>query len=123
MRTIALGLICSLFLMGPSDAFAGQEATAWHTVAAAIPLGSKVRIQTTTGDRMNATLMGVSNDGVMVKKNARLPEPAMTIAFTDVARIERDQSGNANIGKAIAVGLAAGAGVILGLFAIALQLD
>lgn len=123
MQTIALSLICSLFVMSSSDAVAAQEETAWHRVAEAIPLGSKIKIQTSNGDRINGTLMSVTAEGVMVKKSARRPEPAVTMAFSDVARIERDHGGNANIGKAIAVGLAAGAGVILGLFAIALQLD
>lgn len=123
MRAIAVLLICSFILMGASDAFATQEAAAWKAVAAAIPLGSKVKIQTANGDRFNATLMSVGSDSLMVKKNARRPEPAATIAFADLARIERDHGSNSNVGKAIAVGLAAGAGVILGLFAIALQLD
>jgi hypothetical protein len=123
MRAIALSLICSIILMGASNAFAAQEAAAWKSVAGAIPLGSKVKIQTANGDRFNATLMSVGSDSVMVKKNARRPEPAQSIAFADLARIERDHGGSSNVGKAIAVGLAAGAGVILGLFAIALQLD
>jgi hypothetical protein len=123
MRTIALGLICSLLLAGPATAAATQEASTWHAVAASIPLGSRVKIQTLRGDRISATLMSVANDGVTVKKNARRPEPATTIAFTDIARIERDHGNGANVGKAIAIGIAAGAGVILGLFAIALQLD
>ena len=123
MRAIAISLICSVFLMSASDAFAGQEAVAWQRVAEAIPLGSKVKVQIANGDRISGTLMSVTADSVQVKRNARRPEPAVTVAFRDMARIERDHGSNANIGKAIAVGLAAGAGVILGLFAIALQLD
>jgi hypothetical protein len=123
MKTTALGLICALFLMAASDGLVAQEAAAWQRVAEAIPLGSKIKIQTANGNRMSGTLMGVTADGVMVKKSARRPEPAMTVAFSDMARLERDHGSNANIGKAIAVGIAAGAGVILGLFAIALQLD
>lgn len=127
MRTIALALICSLLLAGAGDAFAAQgpaqEAATWHAVAASIPLGSRVKIQTLRGDRISATLMSVGSDAVMVKRNARRPEPAQMIAFADLARIERDHGNSTNVGKAIAVGIAAGAGVILGLFAIALQLD
>lgn len=125
MRPIALAVICSLLLTGTAtgNAFAAQEAAAWQAVAAAIPLGSRVKIQTRRGDRISATLMSVGSDSVLVKRNARRPEPAQTIAFADLARIERDHGGSANVGKAIAIGLAAGAGVILGLFAIALQLD
>ena len=123
MRAIAIGVICSVLSMGASDVFAGQEAAAWHAVAAAIPLGSKVTIQTAAGDRMSGTLMSVSRDGVLLKKGARRPEPAVTVAFTDIARLERDHGDRFNVGKAIAVGLAAGAGVVLSLFAIALQFD
>ena len=123
MRTIAACLICSLLLAGAGNAFASQEASTWRTVAASIPLGSKVKIHTVNGDRMTATLMSVDNDGMMVKKNTRRPEPAVTIVFADVARIERDLGGSVNVGKAIAIGLASGAGVILGLFVIAMQLD
>lgn len=126
MRAIAIGLICSVLLMGASDAFADQgpqEATAWRGVAAGIPLGSKVKIQTTTGDRMSGTLMSVGPESVMVKKGTRRPEPAVTVAFADIARLERDHGNGFGVGKAIAVGLAAGAGVVLGLFAIALQFD
>lgn len=127
MRTLAIGLICSLLAMSTSDAFAGQpaasEATAWQTVAAAIPLGSKVKIQTTSGQRMSGTLMRVGEDGVLLKKNTRRPEPAVTVSFAGMARLERDTNKGFNIGKAIAVGLAAGAGIILGMFAIAVQMD
>lgn len=100
------------------------EATAWRQVAEAIPLGSKVKIQTLENRRISGVLMRVDGTSMMVKRNARRPEPALTIAFDDVARIERDNGdGGVNVGKAIAIGLAAGGGVILSLFLIALQID
>jgi len=122
MRAIAIAVICSLLSAGASNAFA-QEAAAWQQVAAGIPLGSKVKVETVNGRRMSGTLMSVRNEGVVVKQNTRRPVAAITIAFADIARIERDNNKGFNVGKAIAVGLAAGAGVILGLFAIAVQLD
>ena len=122
MRAIAIGVICSLLSVGAADAFA-QEAAAWRGVAAGIALGSKVKIQTTTGSRLSGTLMSVGDLSVLVKKGTRRPEPAVSVPFADIARIERDHGNNFNVGKAIAVGLAAGAGVVLSLFAIALQFD
>jgi len=122
MRAIAIAVICSVLSAGATDVFA-QEAAAWRQVAAGIPLGSKVKVQTLDGDRMTATLMGVDREGVVVKRNTRRPVAAVTIPFADVARLERDHGNGVNVGKAIAIGLAAGAGVILGLFAIALQFD
>lgn len=124
MRPIALALIASLATLGAGNVFAQQnEATAWRQVAVAIPLGSKVKIQTLANKRVSGTLMQVDGTAVMVKRNARRAEPAITINFTDVAKIERDTGGGVNIGKAIAIGVATGAGVILSLFLIALQLD
>ena len=122
MRAIAIAVICSLLSAGASNAFA-QEAAAWQQVAAGIPLGSKVKVETLNGRRMSGTLMSVSADAVMVKRSTRRPEPAVSVAFADMARIERDKGNGFNVGKAIAIGLAAGAGVVLSLFVIAMQLD
>lgn len=136
MRATALALIVSFLTLGASDGFAQQndlsavappgaqvEATAWRQVAEAIPLGSKVKIQTLENERLSGTLMRVDGTSVMVKRNTRRPEPARSIAFDDVAKIERDHGGGVNVGKAIAIGVATGGGVILSLFLIALQLD
>ena len=124
MRSIALAVIVSVVTLTAGDAFAQQnEAAAWRQVAEAIPLGSKVKIQTHTNQRIGGTLMRVDGTSVMVKRNTRRPEPPLTISFDDVAKIERDKGGGVNIGKAIAIGVATGAGVILSLFLIALQFD
>lgn len=122
MRSIAFALILSILTVGASEAFA-QEATAWRRVAEAIPLGSKIKLHTTDGKRMTGTLMRVDETGVLVKKNTRLPEPAATVAYADLSRLERDNGNGVNIGKAIAIGLASGAGVIVGLILFAMQLD
>jgi hypothetical protein len=121
MRAIAIVLISSLLT---STGALAQEADAWRTVANAIPLGAKVKVQTVDGKRLSGTLMRVDDKAILLKRNTRRPEPAMTIAFDDVSRLEREQNGSGfHIGKAIAVGLAAGTGVILSMFLIALQLD
>ena len=124
MRSTALALIIAFLTFGASDGFAQpNEAAAWRQVAEAIPLGSKVKIQTLENERLNGTLMRVDGTSVMVKRNTRRPEPARAIAFDAVAKIERDNGGGVNVGKAIAIGVATGGGVILSLFLIALQLD
>lgn len=121
MRTAAIALITSLLM--PTSAFA-QEADAWRKVAESIPLGSKVKVQTYEGRRFSGTLMRVDGKEILVKKNTRRPEPAVAIVFDDISTLEREQkNGSSSIGKAIAVGLATGTGVILSLFLIALQFD
>ena len=122
MRTTAIALIVSLFTLTAGHAFA-QEAQQWRKVADAIPLGSKVKIQTLEGKRLSGTLMRVDDTGVAVKKNTRLPEAAVTVTYDAIANIERDHGGGMNLGKAIGFGLAAGASAIATIFVIALQLD
>ena len=133
MRSTALALVIVLFFSGPfsSAAYAAQggtaaqsEATAWREVAQTIPLGSKVKVQTMDGKRLNGTLMRVDGDAIMLKRSTRRPEPARTVAFADMSKLERDQGGNGtNIAKAAGVGLAVGAGIFVSLMLIALQLD
>jgi hypothetical protein len=136
MRAIAIVLITSIFAIGIPGANAQQrssagaqstraeEADAWRKVAETIPLGSKVKVQIADGKRVNGTLMRVDGDAIMLKRNTRRPEPAYTVPFTEMAKLERDQAnGGMHIARAIGVGLAAGAGVFFSLVLIALQMD
>jgi small nuclear ribonucleoprotein (snRNP)-like protein len=125
MRSTALALIVALLAFGASDALAQQsEATAWRQVAEAIPLGSRVKVQMTNGKRVNGTLMRVDGDAVMVKKNTRQPEPAVVVPFDQVSKLEREQKGDGmNFGKAIAISVATGAGLVLSMILFAMQFD
>ena len=120
MRSIAIALIVSLIMA--SNAFA-QEASTWRKVAEAIPLGSKVKIQLTDGKRVGGTLMRVDDTGVLVKKNTRVPESAITVTYEQIGNIERNHGGGMSWGKAIGLGIGAGAGAILTILVIALQMD
>ncbi|HWI20246.1 MAG TPA: hypothetical protein VNT81_20975 [Vicinamibacterales bacterium] len=120
MRIIIIVLVTSLL---SSTAFA-QESSDWRKVAEAIPLGSKVRVQRLNGERVTGTLMRVDGDIVLIKRDTRRPEMAVTIPFDDIGRIERSkEGGGVNIAKAIAIGAAAGAGAIVTLILFAMQLD
>jgi hypothetical protein len=126
MRAIIAGLVAMLLSGAPMAAAAGQrdatmaeEVKALKEMVAAIPLGSRVKVQSRDGRRLTATLMSVSDDSIVIKRESRIPEPAVTIRFDELARLQRDErKGGFSIGKAIGVGLAAGAGAILTLFAI-----
>ena len=123
MRATAIVLIASLLTFSASPAFAQDEAGAWRRVAEAIPVGSKVKVQTYEGKRVNGVLMRADSTEVLVKRNTRHPEPAVAVPYQDVARIEREKDGGMNVGKAIGIGLAAGGAAMLTLILFALQLD
>ena len=122
MRATAIALIVALFTLTAGNAFA-QDAQQWRKVADAIPLGSRVKIQTLEGKRVSGTLMRVDDTGVALKKNTRIPEAAVTVTYDAIANMERDHGGGMNLGKAIGFGLAAGASAIATIFVIALQWD
>lgn len=99
------------------------ETAGMRQVASAIPLGSRVKVQLQSGRRLTATLLDVDADGIIVKRATRVPEPAVTIGFNELAQLQRDEKSGFGLAKAIGIGVAAGAGAILTMFAIALSLD
>ena len=129
MRAIVMCTLMSALALGPVDVWGSQkaattavEAKALRDMASAIPLGSRVKAQTTEGRRINGTMMSVTAEAVVIKKRTRLPEPAITIPFAELAHLELQVNEGMSIGKVLGVGLAAGAGAILTLFAFAVAL-
>ena len=110
-------------VLGQQALSAEAEAAAFRQLAAAIPPGTRVKVRMKDGRRMTATLMEADEHRIVVKRDARVPEPAVGIAFTELSRLERDQKGGFSVGKALGIGLAAGAGAILTMFAIAMTID
>jgi hypothetical protein len=128
MRTIVcaamvVALAASPVLAGQKEITRVMEAAAFKQMASAIPLGARVKLQTTAGRRMTATLLAVHDDAVIVQRASRLPEPPVTIPFADLARLEREVKSGFSVAKAIGVGLAAGAGAILTLFVIMMSVS
>ena len=128
MRTVLTLIVAAALVMPPPLAAAQvalpaeAETAAFRQLAEGIPLGTRVTIRTRDGRRMNATLMAVEPGRIIVQRNGRVPEPAVGIAFDNVARLERAPTGGFSMGKAIGIGLAAGVGAILTMFAIAVSL-
>jgi hypothetical protein len=81
-------------------------------------------VQVRGGRRMTATLMSVTDEGIVIQRDTRVPEPAMTVPFAEIARLQRDEGGGGvSVAKAIGIGVAAGAAAILTMIAIAFALD
>ena len=123
MRITAILVIASLLTLAAETA-STQDHDAWQKVADAIPLGSRVKVQTIEGKRLAGTLMRVDDQAIAVKKNTRLPEAATIVPYESIANLERaNANGGMGWGKAIGLGVAAGASAIATIFVIALQLD
>jgi small nuclear ribonucleoprotein (snRNP)-like protein len=120
MRLTVVALVASLITLNVVPALAQGEADAWRKVAETIPLGTKVKVQTFEGKRFSGILMRVDGNEVLVKRDTRRPEPAVALTYRDIAKIERAKDGGSNVGKAIAVGIAAAGGAMLTIVLVAL---
>lgn len=79
-----------------------------------LPVGSRVRIERTTGRTIHGTLIAAGSGVVVVQRATRIPEPPLSVPLGDVARIEVEE--RSNLARAIIIGTAAGAGAALGVF-------
>jgi hypothetical protein len=129
MRDITIVIVIAAIVLAPpvvsaQDALTRDaEMAAFQQLASGIPPGSRVKVRTTDGRRLTATFMAADDRHIVVKRHSRVPEPAIAIEFADLAELRREERSGFSIGKAIGIGLAAGVGAILTLFAIAVSID
>jgi hypothetical protein len=81
----------------------------------ALSPGTRVTIALADGKTIKGTLMLVQAESVVVRPRTRLPEPARTIPFAQIATIETERE-TGGVGRAIAIGAAVGAGAAIGVF-------
>ena len=79
-----------------------------------LPVGSRVRVTLASGKVIRATLMKRDADPIVVQRRTRIPEPPFEISVREILAMELDTP-NGNVGRNIAVGAAAAAGVTLGV--------
>ena len=84
----AIALAPTIAVAAQREATAAEEMKAVRAMAAAIPLGSRVKVQSRSGRRLTATLMAVTDEAIVVKREARVPEPAVTIRYDELARLD-----------------------------------
>ena len=129
MRVVTSVLVIAALLGVPVRAAAPQplareaEVAAYKQMAAGIPLGARIKVQTDDGRRLTATLMAVEYEALLMKRESRVPEPAVRVAFARITRLQLEEKSGFSLGKAVGIGLAAGVGAILTLFAIAVTID
>lgn len=80
--------------------------------------GSPIRIGRAGGATVRGTLMKATAQSVIIQPRTRIPEPPLEIAWTDIITVTPESTGRNGVGKAIAIGAAAGAGAALGLLMI-----
>jgi len=82
-----------------------------------LPLGAMVRVETTDGKSFTGLLMALESDVVVVQPRTRLPEPARRIPLDIIVSLA-PESKDLDVGKALAIGMGAGAASFVALFLI-----
>jgi hypothetical protein len=135
-RSIATILIITLTSMVTTTPLAAQDAVdgAEHAAAAAnqaatidllrsyvtkLPIGSIVKVKLKEGRDVKGTLMVIEPDAIVVKPKTRISRPERRLQLTDIEFVELQERNGASTVKAVAVGLATGAGAFLGLMLLA----
>jgi hypothetical protein len=67
--------------------------------------------------RFRATLVGAQHDVVLLQPKTRIPVPVQAVAYDSILRIE-PRKGGQGVGKAVAIGVAAGVGTFFGVMAL-----
>lgn len=73
-----------------------------------LPIGSHLTIVETSGAKSTVLLMAVDQQGIVVRAKTRIPEPARTVSFDRLARVE--PANKHDFAKGFWIGTAVGAG-------------
>ena len=89
----------------------------WKSFAEHVDVGTELNVRLNDGSRFRAMLVGVRDNAMLVQPKTRIPVPIQAVPYEDVIRIERTKPG-IGTGKAVAIGLATGAGAFFGILAL-----
>ena len=112
-------VVMVLTMLVPRAGWAQGSGDAWRSVAAQIHAGSQVNVQLHSGQRFRAVLVRADQESLVLLPKTRLAVPVQTIKYEEIAALERREAG-VGAGKAVAIGVAAGAAAFLGMLLIAL---
>ena len=87
-----------------------------------LPAGATVKVERSHRRSTRGVLMKATSQALFVQPRTRLPEPAIEIPLDDVLSVTLESKHGSSVGRSIAVGVAAGAGVVLSIFLISLAL-
>jgi hypothetical protein len=94
-----------------------RTATLLSEYVSQLPIGSKVRVVLFDGRRLRGTLMKADESAVVLRPRGRIPEAPIEIPFDRIIAVDIERE-SGNVGKSIAIGVAAGVGGVMAVFAI-----
>ena len=121
-KSMAVIVLCTLIVPATTVAQTSNDASVWRAFVEKVPIGTELNVRLRNGQRFRATIVQTSADAVTLLPKTRLPVPVQSVAFEEIASLERRQHGGISGGKAAAIGVASGAGGFFGALLILLAL-
>ena len=119
MKTaVASVLVVGLLFTAALAAHSQVPPEVWRKVAGQMAIGSQVKIRTVSGDRLTGILFAEDDEGIIVKRRTRVPEPAQRIVYGQIDSLKIDNA-RTGFGKAAGIGAGIGGAVIAVVFLMA----
>lgn len=115
IATILTLLLSLMPYQALAQPLAPVQGDVWRGFAERLEVGSRIKIRMRDGQRVTATLIQASPDGLLVQPRTRRPVPVQRVSYDEIASIERDEQRGISGGKAVAIGVASGAGAFFGI--------
>jgi hypothetical protein len=98
-----------------------QERAVLSDYARQLPIGTRVRAVAADNRRVRGTLVKRTETTILIQPRARVAEPFVEIPFDQLVTLEQEVP-SSGTGKAVAAGMAAGAGAALGVILLLIAL-
>ena len=106
-----------LTLLSAHGATAQTSPDVWRNFARRVDVGTELNVELNDGRRVRAMLVGVQDDAVLLQPKTRIAVPVQTVSYDSIVRMET-RKGGGSVGKAVAIGVAAGVGTFFGIMAV-----
>jgi hypothetical protein len=122
MRPAIVVAVVTLLVLVPHGVSAQSQGEIWKAFAKQLTIGADLTVRLENGQRFRATLIGVTEDALLVQPRTRVPVPVQPVSYDEIETLERRQARKGmHPGKAAGIGVASGAGAFLAILLILLS--
>lgn len=113
-------LCATALIVAMSWSVTAQQASGdiWRTFAQKLTAGTELTVRLQNGQRFAATLIDARADALVLQPRTRRPVPVQPVSYDAILSLERRDRHGMGAAKAAGIGIAAGAGTFLAVFAL-----
>jgi len=118
-RALKVAWAAALIVAMPMAANARQaNGDVWRVFAQKLAVGTELTVRLQNGQRFTATLIDARADALVLQPRTRRPVPVQPVSYEAIQSLEQRNRQGMGAAKAAGIGIAAGVGSFLAIFAI-----